>query len=250
MFKRIRNTLATMFSGRGVIVWGGIIILLAVSSTEIVTLLQEGLRASSDSSIRGVATGLILSVALFLGRRWVALGLGIFLASSLYFFSDGRLLLWMLLSMAIFSALAATSPVVLVRIWFLAMLAAWMAQYTVRAGDDRILVVVLLPLAVLTYALTRVIFVLRERNAQALEDMHEAEQRTFAAIERERKNIARDLHDIVAHDITVVAMQSKAAKFANDGATALEAIDIISKLSSETLHDLRLMLNDLRTDGT
>ncbi|WP_279402134.1 histidine kinase [Arthrobacter sp. JCM 19049] len=62
--------------------------------------------------------------------------------------------------------------------------------------------------------------------------------------------MARDLHDIVAHDITIVAMQSKAARFANDESTYREAIDVISKLSSETLHDLRLMLNVLRTDGT
>src|SRR5690606_41619627 len=84
----------------------------------------------------------------------------------------------------------------------------------------------------------------------AVHQMQAVREQTRLAVDRERKNIARDLHDIVAHDITVVAMQSKAAKFANDGQKALEALDVIAKLSTETLHDLRLMLNVLRVDVT
>lgn len=156
----------------------------------------------------------------------------------------------MVLSAVIFSALAATSESKHVRVWYLTFLIGWMIQFIIRAGDDAILIVLIAPFAALSFVLTRSIFVLRERNYRAVKDMQEADERSRQAIEIERKNIARDLHDIVAHDITVVAMQSKAAKFANDGQMALDAIDVIAKLSTETLHDLRLMLNVLRTDGT
>ncbi|WP_313813917.1 histidine kinase [Glutamicibacter sp.] len=246
----LKDTLTKQFAGRGVIIWGGIIALLAVSSTEILTLLQQGIGDTSNVSISGAIAGPVLCLGLLLGKRWVSASLGIFFAAAFFLFSDGELILWMIFSIIIFSALAATSRSRHVRIWYLTLLAAWMLQFGIRAGDDAILAVLLVPLAALSFGLTRIIFVLRERNAAALRDMDAANERTKQALETERKNIARDLHDIVAHDITVVAMQSKAAKFANDGQKALDAIDVIAKLSTETLHDLRLMLNVLRTDGT
>ena len=247
---QIKDTLTKQFTGRGVIVWVGIAALLAISSTEIITLLQDGLNESSNTSILGSVSGLLLCAALLLGQRWLPTALGIYLAVSFFFFWNASLVLWMVFSIIIFSALAATAVSRNVRVWYLALLVGWMIQYAFRAGPDAILLLFLLPLAILAFALTRSIFTLRERNARAVIEMKEADERAREAVELERKNIARDLHDIVAHDITVVAMQSKAAKFANDGQMALDAIDVIAKLSTETLHDLRLMLNVLRTDGT
>ncbi|WPR65093.1 histidine kinase [Glutamicibacter protophormiae] len=247
---RLKDTLTKQFAGRGVIFWAGIAALLAISATEIITILQDGFSGSPSTAVRGALAGVVLCVALIIGRRWVSASLGIYLASAFFFFGNGTLLLWMVLSAVIFSALAATSESKQVRVWYLTFLIGWMIQFIIRAGDDAILIVLIAPFAALSFVLTRSIFVLRERNYKAVKDMQEADERSRQAIEAERKNIARDLHDIVAHDITVVAMQSKAAKFANDGQMALEAIDVIAKLSTETLHDLRLMLNVLRTDGT
>ena len=250
MIARLKGTLTKQFAGRGVIIWGGMAILLAISASEIVTILQDGFIESSEKSIRGALAGIVLCIALIVGRRWVGASLGIYIASAFFFFGNGQLLFWMVFSVVIFSALAATALSRHVRVWYLTFLTGWMIQFIFRAGDDSILILFLAPLSALSYALTRSIFLLRERNAKAVKEMEEADARSRQAIEAERKNIARDLHDIVAHDITVVAMQSKAAKFANDGQMALNAIDVIAKLSTETLHDLRLMLNVLRTDGT
>ncbi|RBM00110.1 hypothetical protein C1H84_13370 [Glutamicibacter soli] len=250
MKARLKDTLTKQFSGRGVIILLGVAALLAVSATEIISILQDGFVASTSTSIRGALSGVILCIALIIGRRWVAASLGIYLATAFFFFGNGMLLIWMVLSAVIFSALAATALSRHIRVWYLTILVGWMIQFIIRAGDDAILLVLIAPLALSAFALTRSIFVLRERNARTSKEMEEADARARQAIEAERKNIARDLHDIVAHDITVVAMQSKAAKFANDGQMALDAIDVIAKLSTETLHDLRLMLNVLRTDGT
>ncbi|MFY9677473.1 hypothetical protein, partial [Glutamicibacter protophormiae] len=205
MIERIKDTLTKQFAGRGVIVWGGTAVLLAISATEIITILQDGFIEAPEKAIRGTLTGVILCIALLIGRRWVGASLGIYIAAAFFFFGNGQLLFWMVLSVVIFSALAATATSRHLRIWFLTFLIGWMVQFGIRAGDDAILIMFLAPLAALSFALTRSIFLLRERNTKAVKEMEEADMRSRHAIEPERKNIARDPHDFVAHDITVVA---------------------------------------------
>lgn len=247
---RLNGTLTKLFAGRGVIVWTGIAVLVAISSTEVATLLEEGFSGSSDLSVRGALLGLGLCVILALGLRWPAVSIGLFVAVAYFFLTDSSLFFWTFVSFMIFSSLAATAKALSVRALFLTLSAAWMVQFGIQSGEDAVLLVALAPLTALAFFLTRNIYLLREKNAVAVHQMQAVKEQTRLAVDRERKNIARDLHDIVAHDITVVAMQSKAAKFANDGQKALEALDVIAKLSTETLHDLRLMLNVLRADGT
>lgn len=250
MSERLKDTLTKHFAGRGVIIWVGTIVLIAVSSSEFITLLQDGFSGSSGLSVRGSLVGLALCAILILALRWVAVSLGLFIAVAYFFLTSSDLFFWTLIAFMVFSALAATSDARSVRALYLTLSAAWMVLFGVQAHEDAVLLVGIVPLTALAYVLTRNIHLLREKNASAILRMQTAEEQTRIAIDRERKNIARDLHDIVAHDITVVAMQSKAAKFANDGQAALAALDVIAKLSSETLHDLRLMLNVLRADGT
>lgn len=250
MNERLKGTLARLFAGRGVIVWVGIVVLLAVSSSEVITLLQDGLEGSPEISVQGSLVGLGLCIILALGLRWTAAALGLFIAVAFFFLANGAMFFWTIVAFMAFSALAATSSARSIRAAYLTLCAAWAVQFAFQAHGDAVLLIAVVPLAAMAYVVTRSIYLLREKNAVALRQMQTVEEQTRLAVDRERKNIARDLHDIVAHDITVVAMQSKAAKFANDGQKALEALDIIAKLSTETLHDLRLMLNVLRADGT
>lgn len=250
MNERLKGTLAKLFAGRGVIVWVGIVVLLAVSSSEVITLLQDGLEGSPEISVQGSLVGLGLCIILALGLRWTAAALGLFIAVAFFFLANGAMFFWTFVAFMAFSALAATSSARSIRAAYLTLCAAWAVQFAFQAHGDAVLLIAVVPLAAMAYVVTRSIYLLREKNAVALRQMQTVEEQTRLAVDRERKNIARDLHDIVAHDITVVAMQSKAAKFANDGQKALEALDIIAKLSTETLHDLRLMLNVLRADGT
>lgn len=250
MNERLKGTLARLFAGRGVIVWAGIVVLLAVSSSEVITLLQDGLEGSPEISVQGSLVGLGLCIILALGLRWTAAALGLFIAVAFFFLANGAMFFWTIVAFMAFSALAATSSARSIRAAYLTLCAAWAVQFAFQAHGDAVLLIAVVPLAAMAYVVTRSIYLLREKNAVALRQMQTVEEQTRLAVDRERKNIARDLHDIVAHDITVVAMQSKAAKFANDGQKALEALDIIAKLSTETLHDLRLMLNVLRADGT
>lgn len=250
MSLRTKLHLSRVFGGRNLIIWLGILALGAVTLTEIVTLLQNGIGNSDGRVIRAAGFAVLLIIILALAYRFVWASLGAYIAMLFFAFGNGEQLLLLVASLGIFTALVASVDSALVRNIYLSLLVVWMLQFAIRAQDDAITLVVQIPVVILAFMTSRSIFVLLEKNQQSVKQMERLRERTENAIRDERKNIARDLHDIVAHDITIVAMQSKAAKFANDANTSREAIDVISKLSSETLHDLRLMLNVLRSDGT
>ncbi|MEU3331590.1 sensor histidine kinase [Glutamicibacter creatinolyticus] len=250
MKDRIGLRLGRFLGGSNAIIWLGAIAIAAITVSELVTVLQNGLENTEGRAARGAVLGLLILVILIVGYRFAGASLGAYIAVLLFGFGDADLLLLLIVSEAVFSALAASTRSSLLRSIYLAMQIAWFVQFGLRAPDDVITLVILAPVVFITFGATRSIFVLLEKNQQSAQQMELLRERTESAIRDERKNIARDLHDIVAHDITIVAMQSKAAKFANNESTFREAVEVISKLSSETLHDLRLMLNVLRSDGT
>jgi signal transduction histidine kinase len=99
----------------------------------------------------------------------------------------------------------------------------------------------------------------RRRYATAIEEnarLQEAdrEERARRAVQDERERIARELHDIVTHHVSVIVIQAGAGLTALDkrpeqSRTALEAID---RTSREALSDMRRMLGILgepSTDG-
>jgi len=66
---------------------------------------------------------------------------------------------------------------------------------------------------------------------------------------RERARIARDLHDVVAHAVSVIVVQAEAAKnlLPRDSARAEQAIDAVSASGREALAELRQLLAVLGT---
>jgi signal transduction histidine kinase len=80
-------------------------------------------------------------------------------------------------------------------------------------------------------------------HAQQLRD-----RATTQAVTDERLRIARELHDMVAHSIGIVALQAGAARRVIDSrpARAREALGEVEKASRETLAGLRRMLGALR----
>nr|WP_246349244.1 histidine kinase [Nesterenkonia xinjiangensis] len=86
----------------------------------------------------------------------------------------------------------------------------------------------------------------RLQSRRELEEVEAAHRESVAA---ERKSIARDLHDIVAHDITIIAMQSRAAQMTGTEDSYRTAVEVIGESSRAALQDLRRMLNLLQEDG-
>jgi signal transduction histidine kinase len=78
------------------------------------------------------------------------------------------------------------------------------------------------------------------------------EQVATAAVTEERLRIARELHDVVAHSMTVVAVQAGFGEyvFDSDPAQARTALGNIQHVTREALSDMQRLLGVLRQDGT
>ena len=88
------------------------------------------------------------------------------------------------------------------------------------------------------------------RAAQSRADRAEAELDRQAALsaERERTRIARELHDVVAHHVSLIAVQAEAAASLLPGRPdqARSAVDIIGDTARQALTELRRLLGVLR----
>jgi signal transduction histidine kinase len=89
---------------------------------------------------------------------------------------------------------------------------------------------------------------LRER-ADRLERAREADTRAARAEERSR--IARELHDVVAHHVSVMTVQAAAAQrvLAGNPEGAREALSAIEELGRTAMAEMRNIVGVLRTDG-
>ncbi|HWQ23104.1 MAG TPA: histidine kinase [Gaiellaceae bacterium] len=69
-----------------------------------------------------------------------------------------------------------------------------------------------------------------------------------AAIAEERTRIARELHDVVAHAISVIVLQARGGRrlLATDPAEARQALDAIERTASQALAEMRRLLGLLR----
>ena len=85
------------------------------------------------------------------------------------------------------------------------------------------------------------------RQAQAQAELRRA-QATAQSVMAERLRIARELHDIVAHSIGIIAIQAGAGRRVFDArpAEARDALAAIEATSRETLSGLRRMMTGLR----
>ena len=106
-------------------------------------------------------------------------------------------------------------------------------------------VAVLLAIAVRTRQLR---IVALQEDAEILS--REYDERVAAATVAERAAIARELHDVVAHAVSVIVIQAQAGSRAveDDAATARELLNTIESTGRSALADLRRMLRLLSTD--
>jgi signal transduction histidine kinase len=88
-----------------------------------------------------------------------------------------------------------------------------------------------------------------ERRAADAEQSREGEARR--RVDAERLRIARELHDVTAHSLSIVAVQSGAALqvLDTDPAAARTALEAIRRTSKDALDELRAMLGVLRRPG-
>jgi signal transduction histidine kinase len=86
-----------------------------------------------------------------------------------------------------------------------------------------------------------------EERAARLERERDAQAQIAAAAERAR--IAREMHDVIAHNVSVMVVQADGAAFALDAQPerAREALGAISRTGRQALTEMRRLLGVLRT---
>jgi signal transduction histidine kinase len=99
-------------------------------------------------------------------------------------------------------------------------------------------------------ALGRARATLAEQRAAQL--IREQDARTRTAVEQEQSRIAREVHDIVAHDVSVMVAQARAARSAFDRQpqAAASALASIESIGRDALDGLRRLMGLLRTEPT
>ncbi|MFI9827850.1 sensor histidine kinase [Streptomyces sp. NPDC051913] len=93
----------------------------------------------------------------------------------------------------------------------------------------------------------RAYFAQLEERASRLEKEREAQAKVAVAAERAR--IARELHDVVAHNVSVMVVQADGAAYVLDAAPdqARKALETISSTGRQALAEMRRLLGVLRT---
>ena len=78
---------------------------------------------------------------------------------------------------------------------------------------------------------------------------HERLLRSQAVLARERAQLAREMHDVVSHQVSLIAVQTGALQVAATDPDFEEGARTIRSLSVDTLDELRHMVTLLRASG-
>lgn len=91
-----------------------------------------------------------------------------------------------------------------------------------------------------------------ESRRRAHELVRTTEEKAAHAVEDERLRIARELHDIVAHAVTVMVLQTSGARrlLVKDPASAETALASVEEVGKQAMAELRRLLQVLRTVGS
>ncbi len=91
---------------------------------------------------------------------------------------------------------------------------------------------------------------IRRRRLREAELVVERDTKAVAAVVEERARIARELHDVVAHAVSVIVLQARGGRrvLDEDPGDAREAFDTIEETGKQALVEMRRLLGLLRAD--
>ena len=92
---------------------------------------------------------------------------------------------------------------------------------------------------------------IQRRAAQVRAAQDAGSERAREAVAAERARIARELHDIVAHSVSIIALQAGAAEalVESEPEAAREHMATVRRTAREALDEMRRLVNVLREDG-
>ncbi|RJQ82581.1 sensor histidine kinase [Pseudonocardiaceae bacterium YIM PH 21723] len=181
----------------------------------------------------------LLSVGCAIGyvRYWPALGVaaGVFAVAAY----SGARQAWAVLGLAVLDAV---------------VLSVRQADFERQqgAGDYATMIIGFLALYLLIYTACFAVGRWRQRSRRLVESLEERRERSAReAVQAERTRIARELHDIVAHSVTVMVLQAAGARkvLNKQPDKASEALEHIEQFGQQAIGELRRLLGVLRASG-
>lgn len=226
--------------------WGRIALLLVLAMMLVVDIVL----VITDPSVawRGLMFGLpaMLATALFIW--WPAAAATSLLLIALVQITAGQDGSDVLYLAGVAGLVVYTSPVWFVSIYVVATLSLTILASTVLG----IFANTALPALALVVAISASIgWALRAAHGRELRlagDVAALAQARSAAIEAERDRIADELHDIIAHDITLVSMHARVLERVDDEALRDQSVRAIRAGADQALADIRRMLRIVRDD--
>jgi signal transduction histidine kinase len=199
----------------------------------------------------GIVAYLLLAVggaSLIVRRRYPVGVLALTLAAAIWPGTDSQApVIWLALIVAFFSAVQARQRAAAVASLVIGYVASiWPPWLIGSPGHATAGFAVGLALGLLFLLAVAEVIRARGQRAAALEQSHQEELRRRAGEERMR--IARDLHDVVAHNISVINVQANTALHLMDRQPdrARSALTTINEVSGQALVELRSVLGVLR----
>ncbi len=232
--------------------------LLVVAALAVTTQIQVWSNAADPQggTVVHAALAALITLPLLLRRRYpVAVIATVTLAASIQFQLGGDLAQpWFALLLAIY-ALGAHAELPLAAIGLVPVAAALLIVDLPRllAGAPADEVAPIWATVALAWVAGRWV---RGRRRESADLRHaaarlelEREARAAAAVADERARIARELHDLVAHSMSVINLQAQGARrvLDEDPAAAAQALAAIEAASREGLDEMRRLLAVLRT---
>ncbi|MDX2880125.1 sensor histidine kinase, partial [Streptomyces ipomoeae] len=131
------------------------------------------------------------------------------------------------------------------------LVAHWLYRWLPPSGDDAVDWGQEVPVAAWIVAILAVSELVRVRREQWARERAERAQAARRRADEERLRIARELHDVLAHSISVINIQAGVglALLDSDPEQARTALTTIKAASKEALGEVRQVLDTLRTPG-
>jgi signal transduction histidine kinase len=189
--------------------------------------------------------------ALLARRRYPAPVLAVAMVTTLAAPKLGALPAWLVLIAAFVNAVLFRERWVAIAALFIGyVVSVWPPWLIGSPGHTPAAVALGLLAGLITLLSAAELYRARSQRMLAIRRSREEEARRRAS--DERLAIARDLHDVVAHNISVINVQAKTALHLMDRQPerAREALTAIHEVSKQALGELRSVLGVLRTDET
>ncbi|MFW2340817.1 MAG: sensor histidine kinase [Acidimicrobiia bacterium] len=225
---------------------------VAVFALSVVNLADQGGIGVFELSVAGFLLLAIGSVALLWRRRWSPTVLGVALAMTVTWAAlgyPGNPVFHILVSLY---AVGRYFPDERISLAALTVALAVVGFGQVSDGDPVIDVITALAITALPWYVGRQIRIRRQvarERAEYLEWKRATEAQQVIA--DARAGIARELHDVVAHNVSVMTVQASVARLVvtDDPEQALEAIGAVEEAGRRALDELRHLLGVLRPEA-